>query len=99
MSNLDSFKLAHKKFTEALKYIVENESELKQNPQRWAKITHNFKVKFEQPLDATWQNLTEAERVQLAPLYLHRKVQQDEAIKKVIDVFDGKIVKITENKI
>lgn len=94
MSKVVEFKEVHKRFTDALKYIVNKEAELKKDPARWEKVKKNFFTKFEAPLDKAWLALTEEEQKRLAPLYLHRKAQQDEVVKKVIKTFKAKITKV-----
>ena len=94
--SIQQFKQVHKRFTEALRYIVENEQRLKADPTRWQKIKANFEVKFERPMDEAWQALSKKEKDQLAPLYLFRKAAADETVKKVIEMFDGKIISVEE---
>ena len=98
MSNIQEFKEAHKRFTEALNYIIKNEMKLKQDKIHWERIKSNFYNKFEKVLDEKWQALPEAEKDRLAPLYLHYKAQQDEAVKQVIQVFNAKITKVSREK-
>ena len=96
MTKLTDFKAAHKRFTEALKYIETNEANLKQDETRWQKIKVNFFEKFEKPLDEIWLALSKEERKKMAPLYLHRKAAEDETVKQIIDVFDAKILSVGE---
>ena len=95
MSVLDDFKTRHKEFTKALKYMNENAGILGTYPKRWEKIKENFSTKFEEPLDAAWLALDADTQKKMGPLYLYRKAAQDEAVKRVINVFDAKIVGVT----
>lgn len=90
------FKILHKRFADALKYLVENEQKLKADPEHWAKVQKNFEQKFEAPLDKAWLELSKEERKRFATLYLARKTQMDPIVKKVIDTFNAKIVSVTE---
>lgn len=98
MSNITDFKTAHKRFIEALRYIVVNEAKLKADAARWAKIKQNFELKFEKPLDGSWLALSKEERGKMASIYLHRRVQSDPTVKKVLDVFGAKIKSVEENE-
>lgn len=91
MSTVEEFKTAHKRFSEALAYMVNNESMLKQTPGKWEKVVNNFRKKFEEPLDSSWNALTKDQQKSLAPLYLFRKAAEDKQVKKVIETFDAKI--------
>lgn len=93
---VQEFKQAHKRFSEALRYITSKEPELKKDPAKWERIKKNFYTKFEAPLDLAWQALSKEERKRLAPLYLFRKAQEDKVVKKVIDVFNAKILSVEE---
>lgn len=94
MNSISDFKIAHKRFIDALRYLVENEQKLKTDPAKWQKIKDNFYGKFEKPLDEAWQALTAEEKKRLAPLYLHRKAQSDPIVQKIIETFNGKIISI-----
>lgn len=98
MSNIIDFKKSHKRFTDALRYIMENEEKLKENSDKWSRIQKNFIEKFEEPLDKAWQALTAEERKRLAPIYLHHKAQSDPTAKKIIDTFDAKIINVEETR-
>ena len=90
------FKEAYKRFTEALTYMVKNESELKKDPKRWKTVQQNFHAKFEKPMDEAWAALLKEDRKGLAPVYLHRKATQDKYVKKILKTFNGKIVNVKE---
>ena len=94
--SIPQFKEAHKRFADALKYIVTNEPALKADPVKWAKVQQNFQVKFEKPMDEAWEALTKEERKRMAPLYLFRKAAEDETVKKIISTFDARITGVTE---
>lgn len=94
--SIQEFKIAHKRFTEALRYVVANEQKLKLDTTKWQKIKANFEQKFEKPMDLAWQTLSKEDRRKLAPLYLFRKAAADETVKKVIGIFDARIVSIKE---
>ena len=94
--SIQEFKIAHKRFTEALRYLIINEQKLKADPVKWQKIKDNFEQKFEKPMDEAWQKLSKEERKRLAPLYLFRKAAADETVKEVIDVFDAKVISVKE---
>ena len=96
MNNINKFKEAQKRFTEALRYIMANEQKLRAIPEKWTKVQKNFKSKFEEPMDAAWQVLNDEEKKRLGPIYLHKKVQSDPLVKKVLEIFDGKIVSVKE---
>jgi len=98
MTKIVEFKEAHLRFSKALRYITENEAELKKDPKRWQKIKHNFEQKFEKPLDEVWNALSKAEKKSLASLYLFRKAQEDEVVQKVIKTFKAKIVRIRQEE-
>lgn len=95
---VQEFKITHKRFSEALRYIITKEGELKKDPVKWERVKKNFFEKFEAPLDEAWQRLSKEEKKRLAPLYLFRKAAADETVKKVIDTFDAKIISIEENE-
>lgn len=99
MSNLADFKQAYGRFIKALRYIVENEPKLKADEKRWDKIKKNFELKFEKVLDESWLALSQEERKKMAPIYLHRRMQSDPAVKKVLEVFNAKIKSVEENEI
>ena len=90
------FKILHKRFADALKYLMENEQKLKADPERWKKVQKNFEQKFEAPLDKAWLELSKEERKRLGPLYLHRKAQEEPIVKEVLKTFKGRIISVTE---
>ena len=90
------FKILHKRFADALKYLMENEQKLKADPQHWEKVKQNFETKFEQPLDKAWLELSKEDRKRLGPLYLHRKAQEEPIVKEVLKTFGGRITSVTE---
>ena len=92
--NVQEFKDLHKRFTEALNYIVKNNSKLKADSEKWKKVQLNFINKFEKPLDEAWNQLPEDLKKKFASVYLHRKAMQDKTIQTVVKVFDAKIVKV-----
>ena len=92
------FKTAHKRFIDGLRYLVENEEKLKADPVRWQKIKQNFELKFERPMDEAWQGLSKEEKKKFSSVYLHRKVQSDPTIQKILKTFDGKITSVTKNE-
>ena len=92
MERIDNFKKAHERFSDAVKYISDNEVKLNKDPERLKKIFDNFNNKFEQPLDTAWEALNEEEKKRFKSLYIHRRATQDEFVKKVIEMFDGRIV-------
>ena len=96
--SIQDFKTTHKRFIEALRYILANEQKLKADPAKWQKIKANFEQKFERPMDEAWQGLTSEERKRLAPIYLHQKALQDETVRKVIDIFGAEIKSVEENE-
>ena len=98
MDRISSFKEAHKKFIEGLKYITEHEAELKDDPKRLEKIKKNFFERFEAPLDLAWEALSVEERKSFATVYLARKAQTDPMVKNVLDAFGGTIIKIEEDE-
>jgi len=98
MSNISEFKDIYKRFADALRYITTKEAELKKDPERWAKVQKNFIDKFEKPMDQAWEALPVEDKERFASLYLFRKAQQDEEVKKVIKKFNAKIVKVTSNE-
>ena len=91
LAHINDFKSAHKRYIDALKYIMENEEKLKADPVKWARVQDNFEAKFSIPMDAAWKALTDAEQKRLLPIYLHRKSQTDPTVKKVMEVFDAEI--------
>jgi len=96
MNNITIFKQSYDRFLKALRYIIENEAKLKQDEKRWAKIKSNFFDKFEAPLDAAWQALSKEEQKSLSSIYLHRRIQTEPIVKKVLETFGGKIVSVIE---
>jgi hypothetical protein len=94
--SIQEFKQIHKCFTEALRYLIENEKKLKSDPHQWEVVKKNFETKFEQPMDEAWEALTKEEKKRLAPLYLFRKAASDETVKKVLDTFKGRIISVEE---
>ena len=92
MQRIDDFKKAYERFNKAVKYMSDNEEKLKKDPARWEQIKHNFKTKFEQPLDAAWKALSKDEKKRFNSLYKYRKAMQDEMVRKVIKTFNGKLV-------
>lgn len=98
MDRIQKFKAAHQRFLKALHYIIENEAKLKADLAKWAKVRYNFEAKFEKPLDEAWLALSNEERKSLSSLYLHRRAQVDPIVKKVLETFKGKIIKVEENK-
>lgn len=92
MERINNFKKAHKQFTEAVKYISDNEIKLKKDPKRLKRIFNNLKTKFEKPLDSAWEALNKEEKKKFESLYSFRRAIQDEFVKKVIEMFDGKII-------
>jgi len=96
MNRITEFKNFHKRFIEAMQYIIINEEKLKADPIRWQKIKNNFETKFSYPMDEAWLALSKEEKKRLAPLYLFRKVQEDETVKKILDKFGGKIISVKE---
>jgi len=95
MISANDFKSIYNRFQKALKYILDNEVQLRKDVNRWDKIQKNFINKFEKPLDEAWNNLSEEDKNRFATLYLWRKVEQDKTIKKILNIFPGsKIVKV-----
>ena len=93
MQRINDFKKAHEQFTQAVKFISDNELRLKKDPAHWKKIIGNLKTKFAEPLDLAWEALTEEEKKRFESLYSFRRAIQDEFVQKVIKEFDGKIIK------
>lgn len=98
MSNIQQFKTAHQRFYKALRYITDHEAELKVDPKRWVKVKQNFELKFEKPLDEAWQALTPDEKKSLSSIYLHRKAEAEPVVKKVLETFGGRIVRVKEKE-
>jgi hypothetical protein len=96
MLTTQEFKAIHKRFTEALRYLMENEVKLKADPSRWAKIKKNFETKFEKPLDEAWAALSTEDRKKLAPLYLFRKAAANETVQKIMTTFGASISSVEE---
>jgi hypothetical protein len=97
MSTVENFKTAHVRFSEALEYISKNEDQLKIEG-KWEKVVSNFRVKFEAKLDETWQSLTPDQQKSLAPLYLFLRVAQDKEVRKVLEVFNAKVIGVEDEK-
>lgn len=96
-SQIQIFKEAHKRFNEALLYIEKNLETLKKDPQRFAQVQKNFKTKFEDPLDKSWDDLSIEEQNSLGTLYLLRREAANEEIKEIKEIaelFHGKIESI-----
>ena len=93
MQRINDFKKAYEQFTQAVKFMSDNELRLKKDPAHWKKIIDNFKTKFEKPLDFAWEALNKEEKKRFEPLYSFRRAMQDEFVQKVIKEFDGKIIK------
>ncbi|MFA5299842.1 MAG: hypothetical protein WC389_16785 [Lutibacter sp.] len=94
MSKVEDFKIAHKRFSEALAYMVSNETELRSTPEKWEKVKRNFYKKFETPLDLAWAALDPEDQKSLSSLYLFRKAAEDQQVKKVMKTFDAKITEV-----
>ena len=92
MQRINDFKKAHEQYAQAIKFIYDNEIKLKKDLEHWKRVINNLKNKFEQPLDSAWEALNEEEKKRFESLYLHRRATQDEFVKKVIEMFDGKII-------
>jgi hypothetical protein len=94
MSKVEDFKTAHKRFSEALTYLVSKETEFRAIPGKWEKVKENFYKKFETPLDLAWAALDPADQKSLSALYLFRKAAEDQQVKKVMETFDAKITEV-----
>ena len=98
MDKVEIFKNAHKKFTEALKYISLNEPKLRADPKHWELIKRNFTEKFEKSLDLSWDALSEEEKDNLLPLYGHRKALRNETVQKIMKVFKVEKIEVIKEK-
>lgn len=98
ISHIENFKKCYRSFSDALRYIVQNEPKLKTDPERWNKIKQNFFEKFERPLDLSWLSLSKEERKSLSSVYLHRKAQTDPTIQKIVKTFNAKIINVSEEE-
>jgi len=92
MNKIAEFKKAYERFSKALKYISENESDLKADQKKWKNVINNFQTKFEDPLEASWNSLSPTEKRRFESLYLHRKAMQNELVKKIVEMFNGTVV-------
>src|SRR4030042_3380428 len=92
------FKEAHGRFIKALNYVATNEPKLKADSARWEKITKNFRDRFEAPLDSAWQTLSKEDQKTYTTLYLARKASCDETVKKVMETFNAKVIKVKEDE-
>ena len=95
MSNLTNFKELHKKFIEALNYINKNYDRLQKDPKKYKTIKRNFIEKYEKPMDLAWEALSIEDQKTLAKLYLHRKIQTDPEVQKVIEMYKGEAIDFT----
>ena len=95
------FKDKYKKFLEAMNYINKNSKQLEQDPDKWKIIKHNFKIKYDQPLDAAWNSLALNEKVRFDTLYKLNRVSADKdfrEINRLAKIFNGKVINYGEKK-
>ena len=100
-NNVNKFKDLYKKFIEAMQYVNNNRVDLEKDPNKWNVLKENFKIKFEEPLDKAWLELSPDEKHRFNTLYaINRwKAEEDmEEINEMIKIVNGTIVSVTETE-
>ncbi len=96
-SKIQSFRNAHQKFAEALKWINDHKEELLADQNRYSRIRQKFEDNYEVPLRLAFEALDPSDQDRFATLYYLRQegAEKDlDDVYKVIKEFNGKVVSI-----